>query len=63
MKERNLSKANVEKALYETDKAFDDSMLSLITWLSAAQAKRLLSAEEMLKIFKEELKSRRDHEI
>ena len=63
MKERNLGKAKVEKDLYETDKAFDDSMVSLISWLSAAQGKGLLSIEKMKEIFKEELKSRRDHEI
>ena len=51
------------KTLYESDKAFDESMATLINWLETAIGKEYLSSEKALEIFKEELKNRRTHEV
>ena len=50
------------KKLHESDKAFDESMVSLIVWLTTAESNEFLSTEETVKIFKEELKARRDYD-
>ena len=64
MKDRNSTPASIakEKLQYECDKAFDESMLSLTEWLIMAHSKQFLDWEKVLDIFKEELKSRRNHD-
>ena len=53
---------SVDKLEHETNKAFDESMASLIEWLNLAVRQSFLTHPQALEIFKEELKSRRDHE-
>lgn len=60
---RNLGQSEMLKTLYESDKAFDESMATLINWLETAIGKEYLSSEKALEIFKEELKNRRTHEV
>ena len=56
------ARAEMVKNLHEADKAFDESMESLMAWLNKAQSGGYLSNDDALKIFNEELKARRDYE-
>ena len=55
-------RAKMHKRIHESDKAFDESMVSLMAWLMRAIQENFLSREEVDKIFKEELKARRDYD-
>ena len=62
MIDRKNTDSKHQSELSQADKAFDESMVSLVAWLQAARGFRLLSREDVERIFKEELKSRRDHD-
>lgn len=64
MIDRILTSSDTDKlkTLYEADKAFDESMTSLINWLQSAIATKYLTKDKAIKIFNEELKARRSHE-
>jgi len=55
-------RAEKSKNLHESDKAFDESMVSLMVWLREAIRQDYLTKEETLKIFQEELKARRGYD-
>ena len=61
MKERKLQpqpETARQILMAERDKAVDESMASLISWLTAAQGKGLLTQDKAKEILKEELKDR-----
>lgn len=53
---RNASELN--KALAEADKAFDESISTLIQWLTAAMHGKYMDPSQAKKYFKEELDRR-----
>ena len=66
MKERKLQgqpETSRQTLMAERDKAIDESMESLISWLVAAQGKGLLTQDNAKEIFKEELKDRCGYDL
>ena len=49
-------RAKMSKKLYESDKAFDESMESLITWLNRSMQVGYLTQDETIKIFRKNLR-------
>lgn len=56
------ARAEMARNMHKADKAFDESMITLMNWLHEAKEAGYLTSEEVAGIFSEELKTRRGYD-